>query len=358
MLSFVHAVFPSATAGTNRLIIRTYFVPAPLCPSQRTYFRSRRPRFLHGFSQHPSMKASINDESNKSTDASKITERDLGDGLGKGQDDDTSGGTNIESDEGSNSSGAREPVEDGVSLPDVSAEELRVESSWLEIEIRSWLDDEWRSAEAWNAHRGIAHRMAQLYERLRAERVNDLSTLMLGLGAGLEGGTNSADFSNAYVGPWTIANKAAELVLARFYPDRAAQIEAEEQSEVNKTWGYLDDALNDFEEAQRALDKGEAAGQKKETEPHRPVSPNLADKFERYRFLQMVLDGSVSKPVSFLVNSLPFFSCKPGKPWTRFVILRQTNFCKLFCFNLLYQFTRFDLAVNRWRGSLSGGVLI
>lgn len=317
MLSFVHSVFPSATAGTNRLIIHTYFVPASLCPSQRSYFPSRRPRFLHDFSQHTSIKASINDDSNKSTDASKITER--------GPDGNASEGTNFESGEGSNSSGAREPVEDGVSLPDVSAEELRVESSWLEIEIRSWLDDEWRSAEAWNAHRSIAHRMAQLYERLRAERVNDLSTLMLGLGAGLEGGTNCADFSNAYVGPWTIANKAAELVLARFYPDRAAQVEAEEQSEVNKTWSYLDDALSGFEEAQRALDEEGVAGQKKETELHRPVSPNLADKFERYRFLQMVLDGSVSKPVSFLLYPLTFFSCRPGKPSTRFVIQKQTN---------------------------------
>lgn len=358
MLSFVHVVCPSASAGANRLF-RTSFVSPPLCPGHHLRLPSRRPRFLHELSQRVSVKATINDDPNKTTDASKISERGPSEGLNDSAGNNISEGADSRSDEESSTSGTREPVEDGVALPDVNGEELRVESSWLEIEIRSWLDDEWRSAEAWKAHRGIAHRTAQLYGHLRAERVNDLSTLMLGLGAGLEGGTNSADFSNTYVGPWTIANKAAELVLARFYPDRAAQIEAEERSEISKTWSVLDDTLRDFEEAQGSLDKeGAGGGKKKETGPHRPVSPNLADKFERYRFLQMILDGSVSKPVStFLTYTFPFCSCTVEEPPSRLGTQTRTNFQNSFTYFVLI-LAVCDLTVDRWRGSHSDGVLI
>lgn len=193
----------------------------------------------------------------------------------------------------------REPVEDGLTLPPVSSDSLRVEASWLEIEVRSWLDDEWRSADAWNAHRGIAHRTAQLYERLRAERVDDLSSLMLGLGSGLEGESTTADFSKSYVGPWTIANKVAELLVAKFHPARSAQIQAEEyMNQANRPWSVLDEALREENDENDENFSTEDIPLN-QSESRRPASPSLADEFERYRFLQMVLNGAASKPVCY-----------------------------------------------------------
>lgn len=311
MLSFSQPLFPPTKVGTDGQRPRTPFLSPLLRPVSNSCFTSRRPRFVDGFPRHSFIYASAGDvspDANKVTESGEMTEGEAGSAHDDSPANNIREGADVNSDETSIASNQREPVEDGVTLPDVGAEELRVESSWLEIEIRSWLDDEWRSAEAWTAHRGIAHRTAQLYQRLRAERVNDLSTLLLGLGSGLEGGTNSADFSNAYVGPWTIANKAAELVLARFHPERAAQIPGENQSsEENKPWSYLEETLRDLEHAQRVVENEESsAPREKDTGPHRPVSPNLADKFERYRFLQMVLEGTASKRVSRLVCTVTF----------------------------------------------------
>lgn len=173
-----------------------------------------------------------------------------------------------------------EPVEDGVELPEISDKELNVHCSWLEIEIRSWLDSEWPETKAIKVHHEIALRTSQLYRRLRTEGMHDLGSILIGLGAGLEG----SDFSNTYIGPWTVANKAADLLLRRFAPARFEneQEHPAQSTPVEHPWSLLDEIETD----KSAPDT-----------PRRPASPGLADEFERYRFLQMVLDGSASKRV-------------------------------------------------------------
>lgn len=175
-----------------------------------------------------------------------------------------------------------EPVEDGVELPAINDKGLDVQCSWLEIEIRSWLDSEWPESKAIKAHRDIAHRTSQLYRRLRVEGMHDLGTILLGLGAGLEG----SDFSKTYIGAWTVANKAADLLLRQCAPARFEHEEKQERTAPapppEQVWSLLDE----IEVDKSASDTS-----------RRAASPGLADEFERYRFLQMILDGSASKRV-------------------------------------------------------------
>lgn len=191
----------------------------------------------------------------------------------------------------SESTKKHEPVEDGVKLPVVSDKELQVQSSWLEIEVRSWLDREWPESNAIMVHREIARRTSQLYHRLRAEGIHDLGTLLLGVGSGLEG----ADFSKSYVGPWTVANNTADMLLRRFAPGRFEDEKVDNERKISRDrkWSVLDEPPRESSEEPSSSNMR-----------HRVASPSLADGFERYRFLQMVLDGSASKAVRCATTTL------------------------------------------------------
>lgn len=188
--------------------------------------------------------------------------------------------------------GTPEPVKDGVDLPEVGKEALETHTSWLEIEVRTWLDSEWRDKDAWKAHHQISVRTAQIYRRLRIEGMNDLTSILLGLGGDLE----DADFSKTYTGPWDVANKAAELLIERFLAGGLGDQRDAPQPEASKEqWSVLTEMNR-----QPELDDSYIAS-----------APSLSDEFERYRFLQMVLDGSATKAVrTFLSFSLTLPICE------------------------------------------------
>ena len=84
--------------------------------------------------------------------------------------------------------GANELVEDGVLLPPRESEQaLKDELAWLEEQITSWLDNEWPDPDSARLHGEIAAKVSQFYMRVRKEGIHDLYTLLLGIGAGLEG---------------------------------------------------------------------------------------------------------------------------------------------------------------------------
>lgn len=284
--TFIHAP-PSVTNFLPKCHHRKWnhtFV-SPLVPTNRLFLYSRRSRFPQGQTESLSVRASTQSGSSDSVSSAgtdKFPESNIG------------GDAANESQE----TNQRDAPDDTVVLPIVDAEELKAEASWLESELSLWLNNEWKSDQVWDAHRTIAKRAAQLHQRLRAEHIDDLSTLALGLAAGLDSGSNSVDFTNAYTSPWDVAHKTEDLLLSRFFPSRA-QIQEKERLEQNRQfWQQLDDAFQQMEDmnySDRDISDGVGDGQHSSGNP---TPPCIVDEFERYRFLQMVLNGAASKSVS------------------------------------------------------------
>lgn len=130
----------------------------------------------------------------------------------------------------------------------------------------------------------LGERVGLIYQRQRLEGENDLASILLAIGSELEG----FDFSRAFVGPWNVANKAAELIMEACAGER----------------GTLPEIVR--KEGAKAWVKGTIEGRgkhemhaMKDTIIRRPASPSLADAFERLKFLQDVLDESVGKEVGY-----------------------------------------------------------
>lgn len=179
-----------------------------------------------------------------------------------------------------------DPVEDGVTLPAAAnATALEAERRWLSDQLTAWLDAEWQQGVVQPIHRRIGDRTAQIYARHRMEGQDDLSSVLVAIGSELEG----MDFSAAFVGPWNVANKACELLLERHTGRKVhmAPRGAAREGKVARGGGDATDGREEMRED-------------KETGARREVaSVNLADRFERMKFLRDVIDGSISKEVRF-----------------------------------------------------------
>lgn len=169
-----------------------------------------------------------------------------------------------------------------------SPESLHEERRWLQRELTDWLDSEWRQAEPAAIHSEIGQRTGQVYERQRMEGENDLTSVMLAIGSELEG----MDFSGAFVGPWNVANRAAELLLNNAAGERIRlkpYIPEEKEAWLSQPKDVTEDDVS----------SGKAEPDGKESEESEntwgAVSPSLADQFERLKFLRDVIDGSASK---------------------------------------------------------------
>lgn len=175
-----------------------------------------------------------------------------------------------------------EPVEDGVELPPVkSRQDLDEETEWLETQLREWLDREWQQGEPQPIHAEIGLRTAQLYRRQRMEGENDLSSVLLAIGSELEG----MDFTDAFVGPWNIANKTAEFLLEHRSGPR-----------VKLTPFARDPNAPTWSREMLRKQKQEEIGQKVvKVGAQSPSAPSLADYFEKLKFLRDILDIEVSQ---------------------------------------------------------------
>lgn len=197
-----------------------------------------------------------------------------------------------------------EPVEDGVMLPQPSSNEaLEDESSWLSTQLKEWLDNEWLQSEPVQIHGQIAHRTSQIYMRQRMEGEHDLTSVMLAIGSGLEG----MDFTDAFVGPWNVANRAAELLLEHHIGERIIV-----NSDSPFQYPSNDSETNHIHQWREKMKKHEKKESDSSEDPVKDpwvstdrklqsgaVSPSLGDAFERYKFLKDILDGTASSDVSF-----------------------------------------------------------
>lgn len=170
------------------------------------------------------------------------------------------------------------PVEDGITLPShPSIESLQDECAWLANEITSWLDEEWRSTTTKYVHTEIGQRIAQIYVRQRMEGEDDLSSVLLAIGSELEG----MDLSDAFVGPWNVANKTSELLLKKL---TGREVAYREVGEDGIQWS------KDME----------IGGKEEKVDNGVVKAVNLADRFERMMFLRFLLDGDINKQVCVL----------------------------------------------------------
>lgn len=173
-------------------------------------------------------------------------------------------------------------VEDGVTLPrPLDASALQAECTWLSASLTDWLETEWRQSEPQEIHTAIGKRSAGIYERLRNEGEDDLASVMIAIGSELE----DMDLSQAFVGAWNVANRAAELLLERCVGGEVGgRVEGGESGGERRRWE---------EEVERML-KGEgvAGGEEREYEATAVV---LKDTFDKLQFLKNVLEGAASK---------------------------------------------------------------
>lgn len=177
---------------------------------------------------------------------------------------------------------AREPVEEGVTLRKLADhDELMKQSAWLQDSLTQWLDSEWKQSERQPVHEEIGHRTGMIYSRQRMEGEDDLSSVMLAIGSELEG----MDFSHAFVGPWNVANYAAELLLEHCAGDRI---------KWKPSFPKADDV---------SLSAAEITSTEGTNTRRRAVPPSLATSFERMKFLRDVLDGVASKEVCTRLQS-------------------------------------------------------
>ncbi len=97
-------------------------------------------------------------------------------------------------------------IDDGVSL--LRLVDVDVDAMHLKKTIASWLDKEYIPQEI---HMKLGGHVETQYCALRSEGIHDLGELLIRLGTELE----KVDMEDAFVNAWDVANKAADLLIAR-----------------------------------------------------------------------------------------------------------------------------------------------
>jgi len=104
-----------------------------------------------------------------------------------------------------NASDGKAPVDD-VMLPVLDKEELNREAQWLGRTIANWLDDDWCPQQC---HQDIGAALSAAYLKQREAGKHEATSILLQLSTDL----GPVDFSEAFVNPYDIANKALECLL-------------------------------------------------------------------------------------------------------------------------------------------------
>ena len=95
-----------------------------------------------------------------------------------------------------------------VRLPEASDEAIAEEARWLERTMARWLDEEWCPQEC---HLEIGARVGSSYLQARRQGQSEVAAILLGLPSEL----SSVDFTEAFVSPYDVANKAVEMLMFR-----------------------------------------------------------------------------------------------------------------------------------------------
>jgi hypothetical protein len=185
-----------------------------------------------------------------------------------------------------------EPLEPSITLPKLLTNEMMEEErSWLATSISDWLDAEWKQPEVQPVHAAIGRRVSEIYARQRMEGEDELVGILLAIGQELE----SFDMSSSFVGPFIIANKVAELLLQHRVGKRDPNPTTYSRSPNSPVWSMDDELALEERQREREAEKREGGATVNTGEGCQdlPFAPTLLDKFERYKFLMELLDGTI-----------------------------------------------------------------
>ncbi|GAQ92319.1 hypothetical protein KFL_009790010 [Klebsormidium nitens] len=96
----------------------------------------------------------------------------------------------------------------GVAASRVTVEEASMESEWLKVKLKQWLDDEYCPEPA---NEDISERCKRVYYRCLLEGVNDAGDILVEFIRDLE----TFSFKESFHGPFTAANAAIALIMER-----------------------------------------------------------------------------------------------------------------------------------------------
>ena len=125
--------------------------------------------------------------------------------------------------------GDASPVGD-VMLPDLDQGDLEREAHWLGRTIANWLDDEWCEQQV---HVDIGDSLCKAYLTERKNGNREATSILLKLSDDLK----RVDFTEAFVNPFDVSNKALECLMFKSGIDVCCQSDQERK--------FLEDSLKD-----------------------------------------------------------------------------------------------------------------
>ena len=118
-----------------------------------------------------------------------------------------------------------------VLFPVVNEEELTREAQWLGRTVTKWLDEDWCEQQV---HIDIGECLCEAYLKQRKEGKREATSILLQLSTDLL----KVDYTEAFVNPFDVANKALEVLM--FKHDFGVCCQSDQEKE------FLENSLKDF----------------------------------------------------------------------------------------------------------------
>jgi hypothetical protein len=195
-------------------------------------------------------------------------------------------------------------AEDGVSLANLSPD-FANDGKFLGDSITRWLDEEWIQQDI---HGVIGDVVCELYIKSRENGVVDLGEMMMITGTKLE----SVDMGDAFVNAWDIANKVSDLLMLRLDRELCACMGDMSRFVVVPS---VEEEILPFDSNPSTVAVRISARQKVykpipavkvESQQLKRATANLAQEFDRYKFLRDFLEGeqNVENPLTCMNISI------------------------------------------------------
>lgn len=179
-------------------------------------------------------------------------------------------------------------VEDGVALTSIDFEK---EGKYLSASIKQYLDDEFIKQDI---HAIIGDAVGAVYIAERSNGVSDLGDMLLRVGSALE----TLDMKEAFLGPWDVANKVADLLMFRMGRELCScteDLSKFTEDDISRPSNKSKDAV--FMVFDGGFTKTSSLSSKSavvSADCMKSNLENLYNEFQRYTFLRDFAEGDIS----------------------------------------------------------------